>query len=97
MNVDNHPDKTYKVVNAYDELVRQAVHEAIDKDDGMCKCEKCFLDVCTIVFNSGFSHFVTSHQGELYAKVNDMNLGNHVDLFIVVLRAIQTVKQKPMH
>lgn len=97
MKPENHPEHSYKIVNAYDELVRTAVREAIDKDDEMCRCEKCFLDVCTIVFNNGFSHFVTSRQGELYAKVGDMNIGNHVDLFLVVLRAIQTVKQKPMH
>lgn len=93
----NYPEKKYQIVNAYDELVRQAVREAIAGDDEMCKCEKCFLDVCTLVFNEGFSHFVTTPQGTLYAKVDDMSTRNHVDLFVVVLQALQKVKERPMH
>lgn len=97
MNHESHPDKNYQIVNAYDELVRTAVREAIDNDEEMCKCEKCFLDVCTIVFNNGFAHFVTTRQGALYAKIGDMNTGAHVNLFVEVLQAIAKVKQRPMH
>lgn len=88
--------REYRIVNAYDGLVRQTVREAMEKQD-MCRCEKCFLDVCTLVFNKGYSKFVTTLEGELYAKIPDMNHGDHIKLFVTVLEAIALVQKRPMH
>lgn len=96
MNAENHPDREYRIVNGYDEVVRQTVHDVMARED-MCHCEKCFLDVCSLVFNNGFTHFVTTKQGALYTKLTDMNIGNHVDLFMAVLDAVKKVKARPMH
>lgn len=95
MSVDK-PDNDYQIVNGYDEVVRQTVRDVMARED-MCHCEKCFLDVCSLVFNSGFSHYVTTQQGALFTKMSDMNVGNHVDLFLAVLQAVEVVKARPSH
>jgi competence protein ComFB len=92
-----YPEKDFSIVNGYDELVRATVADAIAKEPGMCGCEKCFLDVCAIVFNNGFSNFVTTKVGSLYAKLEDMKTNNHVDLYLEVVKAIAMVKERPMH
>ena len=86
----------YELKNAYDEMVRDAVQEAMDSAD-MCKCERCFLDVCAIVFNQGYTHFVNTKEGELLKKVPSMQHGNEVELKVKVLNAIKLVSSFPHH
>jgi competence protein ComFB len=86
----------YQLVNAYDELVQTAVREVMDKTD-MCKCEKCFLDICAIVFNQGYTHFVNTREGQLLKKIPSMNLGNQVEMMVQVMHAIKLVKNFPHH
>jgi len=86
----------FKLVNAYDELVQTAVREVMNKTD-MCQCERCFLDICAIVFNGGYTHFVNTLEGELMKKVPDMNLGNHVEMMVQVMHAMKLVKNFPHH
>ncbi|MCL2121936.1 MAG: late competence development ComFB family protein [Clostridiales bacterium] len=86
----------FQLVNAYDEIVRMAVREVMGKTD-MCKCERCFLDMCAIVFNGGYAHFVNTREGELLKKIPDMNLGNHVEMMVQVMHAARLVKTFPHH
>ena len=86
----------FKLVNAYEELVFTAVKEVMAKSD-MCQCERCYLDICAIVFNSGYTHFVNTKEGELMKKVPDMNLGNHVEMMVQVIQAQKLVKNFPHH
>ena len=86
----------YQIVNAYDELVRSNVHNLMEMMD-MCKCEKCFLDACALVFNNGFARFVTTREGELLGKLPDMNHSNHVDLVVAATEALTLVKNAPQH
>ena len=86
----------YQLINAYDELVQAAVREAMAKND-MCQCERCYLDICAIVFNQGYTHFVNTREGQLLKKIPDMNLGNHVEMMVQVLHALRLVKDFPHH
>ena len=86
----------FQLINAYDEIVRMTVREVMDKND-MCKCERCFLDICAIVFNRGYTHFVNTKEGELLKKIPDMNTGNHVEMMVQVMHALKLVKNFPHH
>ncbi len=86
----------FVLVNSTEELVRRHVAEVMAKTD-MCRCEKCFLDACALVFNKGFARFATTRKGGLLAKVPDMNRTNHVELMVAVADAVEKVKAHPMH
>ena len=86
----------FQLVNAYDELVHTAVKEAMSKTD-MCQCDRCYLDICAIVFNQGYTHFVNTREGQLLKKIPDMNLGNHVEMMVQVMHALKLVKDFPHH
>lgn len=86
----------YKLLNAYEGIVMENVHNLMSKQD-MCHCEKCFYDVCAIVYNKGFVRFVTSDQGALLAKVPTLNNGSHVELLVAVSEAIEMVRSSPKH
>ena len=93
---DRKRPEQFKLVNAYDEVVRMAVREVMDSTD-MCKCERCYLDACAIVMNRGYTHYVNTREGELLKKIPDMNLGNHVELMVQVMHALKLVKNFPHH
>ena len=86
----------FQLVNAYDEIVRTSVREVMKNTD-MCKCERCYLDTCAIVFNRGYSYFVNTREGELLKKIPDMNTGNRVELMVQVMHALKIVKNFPHH
>jgi competence protein ComFB len=92
----NAKKEEFKIVNAYDDIVRTNVRELM-KHMNMCQCEKCFLDACAIVFNRGFARFVTSREGELLSKIPDMNHSNHIELVVAITGALNLVKNFPKH
>lgn len=86
----------YILVNAYDDLVRTNVRSLMSKMD-MCQCDKCFLDACALVLNRQYAHFVTTLEGQLLAKVPEMNHGNQVEMTVVILEALRKVRSFPKH
>ena len=86
----------YQLVNAYDEIVKNAVRDVMAKTN-MCQCERCFLDICAIVFNKGYTYYVNTREGQLLKKIPDMNLGNQVELMVQVMHAMKLVRDFPHH
>jgi competence protein ComFB len=86
----------YKLVNAYEDLVKTNVRSLMENMD-MCTCEKCYLDACAIVLNRNYTHFVTTKEGELLGKIPDMNHSNHVELVVAITDALRLVKNFPKH
>lgn len=87
----------FHLVNAYEDIVCRSVWQAISNDPAMCKCEKCFLDACALVFNKGFTHFVTTERGALLATLPSLSAGSETQLIVAVTQAIEMVKQCPKH
>ena len=86
----------FRLVNAYDEIVRTSVREVMNNTD-MCRCERCYLDACAIIFNSGYVRFVNTREGELLSKIPDMNTGNRVEMMVQVMHALKLVRDFPHH
>jgi competence protein ComFB len=90
------PAERYVLVNAYDDLIRTNVRRLMKEMD-MCQCEKCFLDACALVFNGGYTRFVTTRQGALLAKVPESGTGNQMDMTVAILDALRMVQTRPNH
>ncbi len=86
----------YILVNAYDELVKQHVRLVMGQND-VCQCEKCFLDACALVYNQGYTHFVTTVRGQLLAQVSEQKAGKQADLTVKVMEALHQIKLEPRH
>lgn len=87
----------FELVNAYDELVRTQVKQYVEQEDGMCQCEKCFLDTCAFVFNHGYSNFVTTAKGQLMTEIEEATNASRIDLAVTIMDAIRRVKASPLH
>jgi competence protein ComFB len=86
----------YILVNIAEELVKLKVREMMAEYD-MCRCKKCFLDVCAIVLNTMDPHYVTTEKGSLFSLLEATHYQFKTDLTVCVLQAMKRVKSRPMH
>jgi competence protein ComFB len=83
--------------NAMEEAVREEVALTM-KNVNMCKCEKCFYDVCAIVLNNTKAEYATSREGVLIKKaVTLLNMETLTKLSGEIFKAIDIVKKNPAH
>lgn len=92
----NETKKEYVLVNIAEELVKNKVRELM-ADTDMCQCDKCFLDVCAIVLNKTDARYYTTEKGKLLKLLDSTDYQFKTDLFVMVLQAIQFVKDHPKH
>ena len=88
--------KEYLLVNIAEELVKRKVKELMAGED-MCRCQKCFFDVCAIVLNKTDALYVTTEKGKLLSLLNTTNYQFKTDLVVSSLQAIRKVKNVPKH
>lgn len=95
---DLYPERKgkYILANAYDDIVRINVRELMSKNN-MCQCDKCFLDVCALVFNCKYARFVTTTEGQLLSKVPQVSYGGQIEMTVTILDAIKKVRDFPRH
>ena len=94
-----HNGQKYMFFNAQEEMVFDNVRTAISHDNDMCKCTKCFYDVCAIVLNNlGAPRYSTTQEGALMTKVSSaMSMENVGVLSVEIIKAINMVKGRPSH
>lgn len=67
-----------------------------NKED-ICTCEKCKLDIVAISLNNLPPQYVVTEKGELYKRVNNMNIQFEIDITREVIKSIEKVNKKPRH
>jgi len=81
--------------------MEEAVQEevlAIIKNSTMCKCEKCYNDVCALVLNSMKPQYVTTQEGRLIKKASTLlSLDALTKLSTEIFDAINIVRNNPAH
>ncbi len=88
--------KHYLLVNITEELVRRKVKSLMAEAD-MCRCEKCYCDVCALILNTMTPQYVTTEKGKLLSLLNASNNQFHTDLVVHAWQAIEKVKKAPKH
>lgn len=88
--------KEYVLVNIAEELVRKRVKDMMDEFD-MCRCDKCYLDVCAIVLNKTHAYYCTTEKGKLLSLLETTDYQFKTDLYVGVLQALQFVRDHPRH
>ncbi|MCL2098884.1 MAG: late competence development ComFB family protein [Oscillospiraceae bacterium] len=93
-----HEGKKYKFSNTMEDIVFENVRKAISRDSDMCKCTKCFYDICAIVLNNlGPPKYGTSPQGELMSKLSYSNVQSLGMISVEIIKAINLVHERPSH
>lgn len=70
---------------------------AMLENERCCKCERCIEDMKAIALNKLPAKYVSTHNGELFSKLDSTIRQNSVDLNIAVAAAIAAVSKNPSH
>ncbi len=82
--------------NEAEEIVKEILDKELVKDDTICKCQDCVLDIVAFALNNLKPIYKTSLTGSLYAKS-----ARHTEYVEAaeeaVKHAIEVVKKNPSH
>ena len=84
------------LINIMEDIVKDKLQEML-KPENCCKCERCVEDMTALALNKLPARYVSSHNGELFSKLNSLVRQNSVDLNIAVAEASACVSKKPSH
>jgi len=62
-----------------------------------CDCEHCMLDIKAMALNQLKPHYVVTEKGEMYTKVQEMNIQFEADVMKALIDAIAQVSKNPRH
>ena len=95
---DNPIEHKYHLKNTLEDTVISEVSAKMKNIPDVCKCEKCFYDICAIALNALPPHYTTTEQGHLMQKTNTtLNLELHGRMLIEIIKAIELVTKSPKH
>lgn len=83
-------------INAVEEVVMQNVRTHMDQMD-MCRCDKCYSDVCALVLNQVKPQYVTTRRGALLSRTPQLSHDYRVDLTVKIVTALRMVQENPHH
>lgn len=66
-------------------------------NENCCKCERCLEDMKAIALNKLPAKYVSTHNGELFSKLDSTIRQNSADITIAVSSAIACVSRNPAH
>ncbi|MCL2095538.1 MAG: late competence development ComFB family protein [Oscillospiraceae bacterium] len=88
----------YYLKNTLEDAVIEETVASLKHIPDVCRCEKCFYDICALALNEFPSYYATSEQGELIRKANNLlNIEMRTKITAAVFKAVELVKQTPMH
>lgn len=84
------------LINVMENIVKDKLTEML-KTENCCKCDRCIEDMTALALNKLPARYVSTHNGELFSKLDSQVRQNSVDLNIAVAEAIACVSKKPSH
>ncbi len=82
--------------NEAEEIVKEVLERELEKDDDICKCQDCVLDIVAFALNNIKPIYKTSLTGSLYAK--SARQTEYVKAAEDAVKyAIDVVKKNPSH
>lgn len=84
------------LVNVMESIVDEKLAQML-KEESCCKCERCLEDMKAMSLNQLPAKYVSTHNGELFSKLNSLMRQNSIDINVAVSYAIKTVSERPSH
>lgn len=84
------------LINMMETFVDERLVEML-KNETCCKCERCMEDMKAIALNKLPARYVSTHNGELFSKLDSTIRQNSTDIMVAVSYAIECVSSRPSH
>lgn len=83
--------------NLMEDEVIYTINRLLKDKKNICTCDKCKLDIAAIVLNNLKPKYVVTDKGELYGKVNTLDIQFDADLIKEIVKAVKIVGAEPRH
>jgi competence protein ComFB len=83
--------------NYIEKIVREQLHEFLEKDKTICRCDNCYQDVMTLTLNNLPPMYVSSDVGHIMTMFNLTKDQLRAQIDVELLKAIDQVKKQPRH
>ncbi|MBD5110962.1 MAG: late competence development ComFB family protein [Ruminococcaceae bacterium] len=84
------------LVNVMEKIVEEKLDIMLNERD-CCKCERCIEDMKAMALNRLPAKYASTHNGELFSKLDSTARQNSVDINVAVANAIDCVSVRPSH
>lgn len=88
--------RSSEILNYMEVLVEEELDNMIEKI-GVCKCERCRMDIKALALNSLTPKYVVTDSGKLYTKISLLQQQFDVDVLAAITKAAMIVKENPRH
>ncbi|MBL4935684.1 late competence development ComFB family protein [Clostridium sp. YIM B02515] len=87
----------YHLKNYMEILVDEILPGMLVKENTICKCERCIMDIKAIALNRLPAKYIVSDIGEIYRRYDELGKQLEIDVMEAIMRAIELVKLYPKH
>lgn len=84
------------LINMMEGFVEETLESMLETEN-CCKCERCKEDMKAIALNALPAKYVSTHNGELFSKLDSTIRQNSVDIKVAIAAAIDCVSKHPSH
>lgn len=82
--------------NIMETIVVKKLDDVWEELDG-CKCSLCHDDIVACALNQLPPRYVSTNEGEIYARTYEMSSEQEFDILLAVAKATQIVSKNPRH
>ncbi len=83
-----------RLINAAEIVVLEQINKILRQKEGVCKCERCRLDIDAVALNNLAPNYVVSTEGEVVRSVSQQP---RIDAQRQLEYAIRLVSERPHH
>ncbi|ERL05106.1 late competence development ComFB family protein [Mitsuokella sp. oral taxon 131] len=85
------------LTNYMEEVVERNLDTIMAKFPNCCKCEECRRDIAALALNNLPPRYISSFKGDIFARVNEMEVQHLVEVIQQIAQAIKIVTAHPRH
>lgn len=89
-------EDTMALVNVMEDIIDEKLRFML-RDESCCQCERCIEDMKAMALNQLPAKYVSTHNGELFTKLNALMRQNSIDINVALSYAIKMVSERPSH
>lgn len=85
------------IKNYMETVVENWLPKILKEYKEICSCERCQEDIKAIALNGLKPHYIATHKGEVYSKLNELETQFRTDAIREITKAIEIVSKNPKH
>lgn len=83
--------------NSMEDLVFQHIDGIIARNEGVCNCERCKLDIAALALNFLPPRYIVTEKGEMFTRIKSLEQQFSIDIITAITHAITIVRNNRSH